>query len=348
MNERVYGFVVLFYWALYAVPIFILFDSKKGCSGRLNNAFWWGIILTGITLYNWWIPCILILSVGLYYYYDGKKHAVYIAAALALVTALAGIRFRSETNKKTHEEGSVRVTVKDYQALQKYAHEQREQAEREENEPEPKSASESASQSSPKPVVESASSAPTAAAYADKQVGDRFEFGSYPQGANGEVKPITWRVLKRESDSLLVISELCLDAEPYNYGKMAVSWSKCTLRRWLNDEFLHKAFSSSEQALIRTSKLENNAGPATEDLVFLLSEDEAKSLIVNTDGSKAMPTAYAIESGADTYDSYAWWWLRSRGSSDDSAARVGSYGNINSYYVNSASGSVRPAFRIAI
>ena len=29
------------------------------------------------------------------------------------------------------------------------------------------------------------------AAYANKQTGERFEFGRYPQGENGEVKPIT-------------------------------------------------------------------------------------------------------------------------------------------------------------
>ncbi|MBQ7502812.1 hypothetical protein IJT93_08920 [bacterium] len=335
--------VMLFYFLLFAVPGFFLFDSEKGCSGRAVNAFIFGLIMGTLTLYFWYVTCIIILLVG-FAISDGKKYVMYIAAVLALVTAITGISFRKDADKRHNNEPDKREVQRQAQEIE----EQRKRAEQEQKKPEPKPASESASQSSPKPVVETASSAPAAAAYADKQVGDRFEFGSYPQGDNGEVKPITWRVLKRESDSLLVISELCLDAEPYNYGKMAVSWSKCTLRRWLNDEFLHKAFSSSEQALIRTSKLDNNAGPATEDLVFLLSEDEAKSLIVNTDGSKAMPTAYAIESGADTYDSYAWWWLRSRGSSDDSAARVGSYGNINSYYVNSASGSVRPAFRIAI
>ncbi len=49
-----------------------------------------------------------------------------------------------------------------------------------------------------------------------KQVGDRFEFGRYPQGPNGEIKPIVWRVLHRDSKSLLVISERALDAKPYN------------------------------------------------------------------------------------------------------------------------------------
>ena len=52
--------------------------------------------------------------------------------------------------------------------------------------------------------------------YANAQVGDRFRFGCYPQVPNGEVKPIVWRVLKRDSDGLLVIAEQGLDCKKYN------------------------------------------------------------------------------------------------------------------------------------
>ncbi len=87
----------------------------------------------------------------------------------------------------------------------------------------------------------------------DKQVSDRFEFGRYPQGANGEVEPITWRVLQRNSDSLLVIAEQGLDAKPYNEEFCDITWADCTLRRWLNGEFFNKAFNEQEQSLIKTS-----------------------------------------------------------------------------------------------
>ncbi|MBQ7529976.1 serine/threonine protein kinase, partial [bacterium] len=86
---------------------------------------------------------------------------------------------------------------------------------------------------------------------ASKRVGDRFEFGRYPQGPNGEVRPITWRVLRRDSDGLLVIAEMGLDAKPYNEEEVGViTWSDCTLRRWLNSEFYEKAFNQQEQFLI--------------------------------------------------------------------------------------------------
>ena len=89
--------------------------------------------------------------------------------------------------------------------------------------------------------------------YANKQVGDRFEFGRYPQGANGEVWPITWRVLQRNSNGLLVIAEQGLDAKPYNEEFCDITWADCTLRRWLNGEFFNKAFNEQEQSLIKTS-----------------------------------------------------------------------------------------------
>ena len=91
--------------------------------------------------------------------------------------------------------------------------------------------------------------------YANKQVGDRFEFGRYPQGPNGEIKPIVWRVLHRDSKSLLVISERALDAKPYNKKKCDITWADCTLRRWLNNEFVKKAFTEQELSLIQTSKI---------------------------------------------------------------------------------------------
>ena len=36
--------------------------------------------------------------------------------------------------------------------------------------------------------------------YSDKGVGERFDFGRWPQGPNGEVEPITWRVIAYNSD----------------------------------------------------------------------------------------------------------------------------------------------------
>ena len=187
-------------------------------------------------------------------------------------------------------------------------------------------------------------------AFADIQAGERFEFGSYPQGPNGEIKPITWLALRREGDSLLVVSEYGLDAEAYNEKLEKVTWEDCTLRRRLNGEFLQKAFTEQERSLIKTSVLANNAGPSTEDRIFLLSEEEADSLFSNDKDRRTKPTEYAVKNEASADESgYAWWWLRSRGSNATHAVLEEPDGDV-SYRGNVDIGSVcvRPALRIAL
>ncbi len=80
-------------------------------------------------------------------------------------------------------------------------------------------------------------------------VGDYFTFGSYPQGANGEVQLIEWRVLAVEDGKALVISEKLLDSLPYYNGIFSVTWETCQLRNWMNNDFLNKSFSSTEQEM---------------------------------------------------------------------------------------------------
>lgn len=182
-------------------------------------------------------------------------------------------------------------------------------------------------------------------AYKDKQVGDRFEFGNYPQGANDEVMPITWRILHHDSDGYLVVAEQGLDCRPYNEQRCSITWAECTLRHWLNNEFFNKAFSPEEQSLIKTANISNNAGPSTDDHIFLLSFDEVESFFADDKDREAKPTAYAIKNNActDTVGN-AWWWLRSRGGISSYAADVYCFGKYYSCYVNEYVVSVRPAF----
>lgn len=186
------------------------------------------------------------------------------------------------------------------------------------------------------------------AVYTNKRVGERFKFGRYPQGADGEVKPITWRVLKRENGTMLVISELCLDAKPYNDENKEITWSDCTLRLWLNGEFFQKAFDAPEQSLIKTSRLANKVGPATEDRVFLLSADESYNLFAGNADSEAKPTAYSIKNGAYIHHGNAWYWLRTRYRINNYALYITIDGAFHATYAYNASGAVRPALRIAL
>ncbi len=162
--------------------------------------------------------------------------------------------------------------------------------------------------------------------YVNKHVGDLFEFGCYPQGANGEIRPITWRVLQRDSDALLVISEYGLDTYPYDESlRVDMPWADCTLRAWLNGEFYYNAFNEQERELILKSHISNNgyssidclfsckAGPATDDYIFLLSIDELKSLFHTLSELKTYPTEFAVENkvAIDEDNGSCWCWLRS-------------------------------------
>ena len=211
--------------------------------------------------------------------------------------------------------------------------------------------------------------------------GDYFRFGRYPQGSNGEVLPITWTVLHRDKDSLLVISALGLDTKPYNLDERPVTWSECTLRGWLNDEFLLKAFTESERALIEVSSLDNGDDPPTEDRVFLLSADEAENYLESpvsdciahqyafTDvnhcslGTKMTQYAHRTGSGGSNAlemyeedpdhlledspigDGNTWWWLRD--CSRNCSMVIDPRGD-TCLGTNTDLECVRPAFRIVL
>ncbi len=211
--------------------------------------------------------------------------------------------------------------------------------------------------SSPEPTAMSAAANSIASsalslhdAYANKRVGECFEFGRYPQGANGEIEPITWRVLQREADHLLVIAEKGLDCKRYNDKYCNVTWADCTLRHWLNSEFYDKAFNEQERNCILQTSIVNNVGPKTGDRISLLSVDEAECLFASENARRAEPTKYAAKNGVYTNEGYCWWWLRSRGNYDSHAANVCTNGGVNDdgNYVNDVDRAVRPAFKIAL
>ena len=153
------------------------------------------------------------------------------------------------------------------------------------------------------------------------KVGDCVTFGTYEQDndiSNG-MEEIEWIVLEKQDDKLLVISKHGLDAKPYNTAYGHITWENCTLRSWLNNEFIHTAFSEEKRALIPMVSMENrqnidnhtNYGNQIMDQVFLLSRTEANRYLNSKSTKECKPTAYArtkIEYVHD--DGTCDWWVR--------------------------------------
>lgn len=206
---------------------------------------------------------------------------------------------------------------------------------------------------------------------ANATVGDTIVFGTYEQDndiSNGK-ENIEWLVLAKEDDRLLVISQYALDCQQYDMSKTdapLITWESCTIRKWLNEDFLNVAFSDEEKAMICTvtvppdmnSFSNRNSGSTIQDRVFLLSTAEANRYFKSNEERMCVPTAYAKSNGADTSSDYTkggavtgWWWLRSPNTKWDwnNGTYVGNDGGVRSYgdYVDrDVRGCVRPALWI--
>lgn len=191
------------------------------------------------------------------------------------------------------------------------------------------------------------------------QVGDYVFFGSYEQDnniSNGK-EDIEWLVLDKQDDRVLVVSKYALDCKPYNEEYEDVTWETCTLRGWLNDEFINAAFTEEEKATIPTVTVTADANPDystdpgndTEDRVFLLSINEANEYFSSDDERACQPTDYAVANGVwESEFGNCWWWLRSPGNYQYNAAGVYYGGGVDEGgdYVHCAYGAVRPALWI--
>ena len=187
-------------------------------------------------------------------------------------------------------------------------------------------------------------------------VGDTYRFGSYEQDNNQSngAEEIEWLVLSKEGTKILVISKYALDGSPYHTNNDEITWETCTLRKWLNNEFINAAFSAEEKAMIPTvtvsadknPRYNTDPGNATQDQLFLLSIKEVKKYFGSDMEKYCKPTAYAIAHGGE--DAYSFWWLRSPGKFQYCAAAVFDNSNDISEYGEVAHRfhNVRPAMWI--
>ena len=186
--------------------------------------------------------------------------------------------------------------------------------------------------------------------------GSMVYFGSYPQtdptGAKKE--PVLWWVLKNDGEKALLLSVYNLDAQQYSKKGEDVTWEKSDLRKWMNNTFLQRAFTTSEQKAIATTHVVTpnsyNGRPGggdTDDKVFALSVQEAVSggffyeggrYFNNADADlKSCNTEYACAQsdgwlayppGADN------WWLRTPGYMEKRRAYVLGWSRYKDFYVD--------------
>ncbi len=192
-----------------------------------------------------------------------------------------------------------------------------------------------------------------------KNVHSTIVLGSY----RGE--PIEWLVLDSDGNNKLLLSKMALDSLPYNEKFEKTTWEKCTLRKWLNNEFLNEALSDYMNKIVLTKvmadknpEFDTDPGNDTQDKVFLLSIDELnKYFDAPHYVRRCYATEYAKTTGIRLYDDCdendplygsCWWWLRSPGTRSSYAAYVNRDGSVslNGINVSIGNGAVRPALWI--
>ena len=205
----------------------------------------------------------------------------------------------------------------------------------------------------------------------DYSVGHTILFGNYRWDEERTVHPIEWKILKKEENKVLLLSEYILDVKSYNNKKERVTWETSGIRRWLNYLFYRRAFNEAEQKKIEKVlvKAEDNldcgtsAGNDTVDRVFLLSINEVKKFLPTDEKRMAKGTEYAVMKNlyAKTEKSIeddefgcsvvfvkreAEWQLRSPGIKENRNAKVTCEGEIDYFggWVTEEGIGVRPSY----
>lgn len=183
-------------------------------------------------------------------------------------------------------------------------------------------------------------------------VGDVISFG-----------PFQWRILNKWGDEALIITEDVIDCMWYQRPLQRydiVRWEECSLRRYLNKDFIENNFTDEQSDCMRLITIHNDPDPFkedeeidttldTQDTVFCLSVSQAWAYFEKPSARRAKASDYAVDAGVRVNaDGCCAWWLRSNLTLED-GAYVTSGGAVTSNWVNSASEygvGIRPAMII--
>jgi hypothetical protein len=174
-----------------------------------------------------------------------------------------------------------------------------------------------------------------------------------------------WRVLEIQGGKALLLADKVTHVKmPFNNTCTGVTWKTCSLRKWLNNEFLTQEFTPQEQEQIALTTIQNEnnqwyrteGGEITKDKIFLLSLSEVVTYFGDSGQLKVRPNN-SISYIDDNYNksriansiskrSEAWWWLRTPGISNHASfVKYDGLLLVHGYRVdnNNKRGGVRPA-----
>ena len=147
-------------------------------------------------------------------------------------------------------------------------------------------------------------------------VGTIVQFGKYEQDNdtdNGD-EPIEWIVLDQKGDKRLLLSLHGIDQQKYNQQAVSTCWEDCSLRYWLNNDFLNSAFTEEDkQALLHTvvsNRLSAGGGSKSYDAVYLPSYSEMLHYLPNAEDRVCEPSDYVAALAGNSANN---WLLRSQG-----------------------------------
>lgn len=173
-------------------------------------------------------------------------------------------------------------------------------------------------------------------------------FGHYPQSNNGDSgikESIEWKILKREDNKALLLSEKGLDCHEYHNCYDRITWENSELKEWLNSEFIINAFNDEENLILADNNI-------IKDKVFILNSEELneyKSILQNF---LAIATDYCSKNIGNQigWNNRCKWWLRSYTNFYDYQECVTEYGEIRKKTAlkKSAKVAVRPAIWVNI
>ena len=189
--------------------------------------------------------------------------------------------------------------------------------------------------------------------------GAKLVFGKWKKqikSKNAPVLPLTWTVLDVWDDSALILCDTLTAEVPFHSVEGPITWKDCSLRKWLNFDFVKEAFSMDEIDMIEKHPLPS--APEIKDQVFILSVEEIEKYLSGEEirtpgGITGIPARATLKHGIPNKKGDEYWWTRSSLGSDPRFGAMFRHVDLNGYVYSGSTPTycerwVRPACFISV